>query len=164
MLTFSSSISYGLIENVLSSTLTYVLAYILYQICVRHFLSHSFWNHFKVCFHYHIFQGYGFDLQYWFTYPYQLPQVPFNQFFDDSSFHATEWQRYFRLSVAWRFLNYSILDSKIHGDNMGPTWVLSAPDGPHVGPMNLAIRILVWNDAISYFDRILSKWWLCCGF
>ena len=22
---------------------------------------------------------------------------------------------------------------------MGPTWVLSAPDGPHVGPMNLAI-------------------------
>ena len=24
---------------------------------------------------------------------------------------------------------------------MGPTWVLSAPDGPHVGPMNLAIRV-----------------------
>ena len=23
---------------------------------------------------------------------------------------------------------------------MGPTWVLSAPDGPHVGPMNLAIQ------------------------
>ena len=23
---------------------------------------------------------------------------------------------------------------------MGPTWVLSAPDGPHVGPMNLALR------------------------
>ena len=23
----------------------------------------------------------------------------------------------------------------------GPTWVLSAPDGPHVGPMNLAIRV-----------------------
>ena len=31
-------------------------------------------------------------------------------------------------------------DSKVHGDNMGPTWVLSAPDGPHGGPMNLAIR------------------------
>ena len=26
-------------------------------------------------------------------------------------------------------------DSKIYGANMGPTWVLSAPDGPHVGPM-----------------------------
>ena len=31
-------------------------------------------------------------------------------------------------------------DSKVHGANMGPTWVLSGPDGPHVGPMNLAIR------------------------
>ena len=31
-------------------------------------------------------------------------------------------------------------DSKVHGANMGPTWDLSAPDGPHVGPMNLAIR------------------------
>ena len=31
-------------------------------------------------------------------------------------------------------------DSKVHGANMGPTWVLSAPYGPHVGPINLAIR------------------------
>ena len=31
-------------------------------------------------------------------------------------------------------------DNKVHGANMGPTWVLSAPDGPHVCPMNLAIR------------------------
>ena len=29
----------------------------------------------------------------------------------------------------------------IHGANMGPTWVLSAPVGPHAGPMNLAIRV-----------------------
>ena len=29
--------------------------------------------------------------------------------------------------------------SNVLGANMGPTWVLSAPDGPHVGPMNLAI-------------------------
>ena len=34
-------------------------------------------------------------------------------------------------------------DRKIHGANMGPTWVLSAPDGPHVGPMNLAIRAML---------------------
>ena len=32
-------------------------------------------------------------------------------------------------------------DSKVHGSNMGPTWVLSAPDGPQVGPMHLAIRV-----------------------
>ena len=31
-------------------------------------------------------------------------------------------------------------DSKVHGADMGPTWVLSAPDGPQVGPMNLTIR------------------------
>ena len=31
--------------------------------------------------------------------------------------------------------------SKVHGANTGPTWVLSAPCGPHVRPMNLAIRV-----------------------
>ena len=37
---------------------------------------------------------------------------------------------------------YCLPDSNVHGANMGPTWVLSASDGPHVGPMNLAIREL----------------------
>ena len=32
-------------------------------------------------------------------------------------------------------------DSKVHVANMGPTWVLSSPGGPHDGPMNLAIRV-----------------------
>ena len=32
-------------------------------------------------------------------------------------------------------------NSKDDGVNMGPTWVLSAPGGPHVGLMNLAIRV-----------------------
>ena len=32
-------------------------------------------------------------------------------------------------------------DSKVHGANMGPTRVLSTPDGPYVGPMNLAVRV-----------------------
>ena len=31
--------------------------------------------------------------------------------------------------------------SKVHGANMGPTCVLSAPGGLYVGPMNLAIRV-----------------------
>ena len=38
-----------------------------------------------------------------------------------------------------------ILDGKVHGANMVPSWVLSAPDGPHVGRMNLAI----WDDDIT---------------
>ena len=37
-------------------------------------------------------------------------------------------------------------DSKVHGANMGPPWVLSAPEGPHVGPMNLAIRAVFPGD------------------
>ena len=48
------------------------------------------------------------------------------------------------LSLWWRH-NIYIPASKVHGANMGPTWVLSAPDGSHVGPMNLAIR-----DVMSY--------------
>ena len=41
-----------------------------------------------------------------------------------------------------------IPDSNIHGANMGPTWVLPAPDGPHVGPMNLTIRDVVQHSSI----------------
>ena len=32
---------------------------------------------------------------------------------------------------------------EVHEANMGPTWDLSAQDGPHVGPMNLAIRVCI---------------------
>ena len=34
--------------------------------------------------------------------------------------------------------------SKVYGANMGPISVLSAPDGPHVGPRNLAVREAVY--------------------
>ena len=44
------------------------------------------------------------------------------------------------LSISSRPNVLNTPDSKVHVANMGPTWVLSAPDGPHVGPMNLAIR------------------------
>ena len=47
----------------------------------------------------------------------------------------------------------TIPDSKVHGSIMGPTCVLSAPDGPHVGPMNLAIR-----DVIGWALRVLTYW------
>ena len=39
-------------------------------------------------------------------------------------------------------------DSKVNGANIRPTWVLSAPDGPHVGPTNLTIRENM-NDPLS---------------
>ena len=45
--------------------------------------------------------------------------------------------------------------SKVHGANMGPIWVLSAPDGPHVGPMNLAIRVGVTRDSCEQSDHLM---------
>ena len=42
-------------------------------------------------------------------------------------------------------------DSKVHGANMGPTWVLLAPGGSHVGPMNLAI----W-EAMGHLQLVQS--------
>ena len=46
-------------------------------------------------------------------------------------------------------------DSKVHGANMGPTWALSVPDGPHVGPMNLAIwEVFINGCSKVYIFRI----------
>ena len=60
----------------------------------------------------------------------------------------------------------SIPDSNVRGANMGPTWVLSASDGPHVGPMNLAIwdgvkiyqRWRQWKTTVFIHHSVLSLW------
>ena len=46
--------------------------------------------------------------------------------------------------------------------NMGPTWVLSAPDGPHVGPMNLAVRVVIGSHLTQSIGKLLCGWqfWL----
>ena len=46
-------------------------------------------------------------------------------------------------------------DSKVHVANMGPTCVLSAPDGPRVGPMNVVIGVLSDYSACSF---LYSSW------
>ena len=57
-------------------------------------------------------------------------------------------------------IKWILPDSKVREANMGPIWDLSAPDGPHVGLMNLAIwatdhgltrtiLLLLWNFAFS---------------
>ena len=48
-------------------------------------------------------------------------------------------------------------DSKVHGANMGPTWVLSAPDGPHVGPMSLAINVVIQEYGGLSTRRFMSR-------
>ena len=60
-------------------------------------------------------------------------------------------------------------ESNVHAANMGPTWVLSAPGGPHVDRMSLAIRDSnVENASMSWrqyqrVDRICTfhtnLWW-----
>ena len=52
---------------------------------------------------------------------------------------------------------HSFLDSKVHVANMGPTWVLSAPDGPHVGPMYLAIRVYMVQLVLMRYEGGFSK-------
>ena len=60
------------------------------------------------------------------------------------------------LLMHWRYCSlalshwYNVPDSKVHVANMGSTWVLSAPGGPHVGPMNLAIRDSIPGDLVTY--------------
>ena len=49
----------------------------------------------------------------------------------------------------WHGNTFQVPDSKVHGANRAPTWVLSVPDGPHDGLMNLAIR-----DIMEYFGGI----------
>ena len=53
--------------------------------------------------------------------------------------------------------------SKVHRDNMGPTWGRQDPGGPHVGPINFAIWVvldhLIWmpDSIINAGDRHLWK-------
>ena len=65
------------------------------------------------------------------------------------------WIAYRRLSAKLQspllLRSWTNPDNIVHVANMGPTWVLSAPAGPHVGPMNLAIREAIdmcWNLAV----------------
>ena len=46
-------------------------------------------------------------------------------------------------------------DSKVDGANMGSSWVLSAPCGPHIGPINLAIK--EDNGSYSFVQRKQMK-------
>ena len=51
-------------------------------------------------------------------------------------------------------------DSKVHGGNMGPIWGRQDPGGPHIGPMNFAIWIML--PVISSYDTDIAKWEPSC--
>ena len=54
------------------------------------------------------------------------------------------------------FIMFMTPDDKVHGANMSPTWVLTAPEGPHVGPMNLAIRDITYIPILSHSSIMKS--------
>ena len=91
----------------------------------------------------------------------------FDKFQNVECFPITFWPIF---CVFWRYrvitLNKFELcgshpDIKVHWANMGSTWDLSAPDGPHVGPINLVIRAV--TDSITstivatFVKRIMSS-------
>ena len=57
-----------------------------------------------------------------------------------------------------------VKNSEVHEANMGPTWVLSGPGGPHVGPMSTDAKnfrqvfyAIIWLGVKGYF-AIRSVW------
>ena len=49
-------------------------------------------------------------------------------------------------------------DSKVHEANIGHIWGRQDPGGPHVGPMNLAIREVTGICTEPYFNLLYSLW------
>ena len=77
------------------------------------------------------------------NYVYLIPILLCYQFFLITclNYDFQNGRRYLKKSCGTSSVN--LPDSKVDGANKGPTWVLSAPDGPHVGPMNLVIRATI---------------------
>ena len=73
----------------------------------------------------------------------------------DHYFHQSIYNRHPISNPYGKTVGCLFSDSKVHGANMGPTWVLWAPDGHHVGPMNLAIRVLRIWETIDHIIRTL---------
>ena len=73
----------------------------------------------------------------------------------DWNFYCVRFQTHSTTDIVG--ISSEIANSNIHGANMGPTWVLSAPDGPHVGPMNLSIWGWMPYDPIA---DIQARFWL----
>ena len=81
-----------------------------------------------------------------------------------------EWQTVFLVYLVKYALNFVVFiscgciiiinpDSKVNGANMGPTWVLLAPDGPHVGPLTLLsgnrFTMCLLEIVVDYVDLVV---------
>ena len=59
--------------------------------------------------------------------------------FEHEQLYCIELSKLHKNDIAKDNIHYPI--SKVNVANMGPTLVLPAPGGPHVGPMSLAIKV-----------------------
>ena len=75
---------------------------------------------------------------------------------------AKTWEHSTPLIWCWDSILFSHFiasqKAKFHGANMGPTWVLSAPDGPHVCSMNLAIGD-VYDNVAAHLQSFAEGGW-----
>ena len=76
-----------------------------------------------------------------------------HEFQGASNYWQSDWLQGHQGTISFTNPICMTTDSKIHGVNMGPTWVLSAPDGPHVGSMNHAI-----GDLNSVITRVMPNY------
>ena len=53
---------------------------------------------------------------------------------------------------------YDVPDSKVRVANMAPTWDLVAPGGPHVSPINLAIRDMTDTTFLKIYLLYLIRY------
>ena len=61
--------------------------------------------------------------------------------------------------LTFKTIHHVYPDSKVHGANIGPTRVLSAPDRTHVGPTNLAIKKeLRWVSGYPVLQQSTGLW------
>ena len=59
-----------------------------------------------------------------------------------------------------REISQNFPDSKVHGAHLGPTWVLSAPGGTHVGPIDLAFRVdIKFIDVLVHLPTVPPAPW-----
>ena len=59
----------------------------------------------------------------------------------------------------WQLQIWAFPDSKVHGANMGPIWGRQDPGGPHFGPMNFAlwvVLLLQYDDVAISLKTVLS--------
>ena len=66
---------------------------------------------------------------------------------------------YLCMDILREQIKHSVLDNKVYGANKEPTWVLSAPDWPHVGPMNLAIRGVCQQFCCQHQVKKTPSYW-----